>query len=369
MFAATPEVQAAEVRARTPVVLIALDEISTVALMDGRQRIDARRFPNFGALARDATWYRNATTEYWLTEGAVPSLMTGRTPKPKLLPVYSHYPQNIFTLLGKGYRMRVVESLSTSVRASSAATSGPAARGPCRHRDSLVSDVGIVYLHLVVPEPYDERRARRQRLVGKLRPAEHAEEAPRRGARRSRAGGTCATSPTSSTLPPADALPPPLPPPPRPTSTSRPAGATRSTHRSCTGCDGRWRDRVARARSYQRYLLQLGYTDRALGLIMRRLRETGVYDRALVIVTADHGVSFRLGEPRRLPPARNLDDIAFVPLFVKLPGPEAGPDRRLLGADDRHRADDRPRARDPPRWRLDGRPLGGGSAQPTRRSA
>ena len=71
--------------------------------------------------------------------------------------------------------------------------------------------------------------------------------------------------------------------------------------------------------AYQRFLLQVEYTDRALGLIRQRLKAKGIYDRALVIVTADHGVSYRDRGPRRKPTPANLQDIAFVPLFVKLP--------------------------------------------------
>ena len=47
-------------------------------------------------------------------------------------------------------------------------------------------------------------------------------------------------------------------------------------------------------------------------------------DRCLLIVTADHGVSFRAGHSRRLPDAANLSDIASVPLFIKLPGQTEG---------------------------------------------
>src|SRR6185437_5174228 len=65
-------------------------------------------------------------------------------------------------------------------------------------------------------------------------------------------------------------------------------------------------------------------TDRALGLIVQRLKAKGIYDRALVIVTADHGVSYRNRGPRRRPTPANLQDIAFVPLFVKLPHQHAG---------------------------------------------
>ena len=50
--------------------------------------------------------------------------------------------------------------------------------------------------------------------------------------------------------------------------------------------------------SYKRYLRQVGFADRLVGQLMRRLRERGLYDRSLIVVTADHGVSFRAGQSR-----------------------------------------------------------------------
>jgi hypothetical protein len=43
-----------------------------------------------------------------------------------------------------------------------------------------------------------------------------------------------------------------------------------------------------------------------------------------VIVTVDEGDSFRGGDSRRDPSKTNLGDIAFIPLFVKLPGKDDG---------------------------------------------
>ena len=76
--------------------------------------------------------------------------------------------------------------------------------------------------------------------------------------------------------------------------------------------------------AYQRYLLQLSYTDRALGRVLARLRATGLYDRSIIVVTPDHGLSFRAGEPRRNATRANMPDVTFVPLFVKLPGQKRG---------------------------------------------
>jgi hypothetical protein len=71
-------------------------------------------------------------------------------------------------------------------------------------------------------------------------------------------------------------------------------------------------------------LLQLGFTDRLVGELLARLKASGLYDRALLIVLADHGVSFRPNDRRRAFTDTNLEDVAFMPLFVKTPGQKAG---------------------------------------------
>ena len=44
---------------------------------------------------------------------------------------------------------------------------------------------------------------------------------------------------------------------------------------------------------FQRHLLQTEYTDKLLGDLLGRMRKAGLYDRALLVVLADHGVSFK----------------------------------------------------------------------------
>ena len=75
----------------------------------------------------------------------------------------------------------------------------------------------------------------------------------------------------------------------------------------------------------QRHLMQLGFADRLLGMMLARLRRAGLYDRALIAVTADHGLAFDLGvTDRRRVTASSIDEIAPVPLFVKAPGQRRG---------------------------------------------
>ena len=62
-----------------------------------------------------------------------------------------------------------------------------------------------------------------------------------------------------------------------------------------------------------------------IGQVMARLREEGLYDEAIVVVTADHGIGLRPGGPARVltsgeVPAENIADLYYVPLVIKGPG-------------------------------------------------
>lgn len=107
-----------------------------------------------------------------------------------------------------------------------------------------------------------------------------------------------------------------------------PSGRAYPDADAVSGIDQDWSQwgssRVLVDTALQRHLLQVRYTDRLLGLALRRLEKVGLYDRALLVVTADHGVSFEPnGYMRAVTPA-NLADIAGVPLFVKYPGQQRG---------------------------------------------
>jgi hypothetical protein len=80
----------------------------------------------------------------------------------------------------------------------------------------------------------------------------------------------------------------------------------------------------------QRYLLQLGYSDRLLGRLLRRLKRQGIYDDTLIVVVADHGYLWRSGvETRRRSLSDTAHELAPVPYFVKRPGQRRG---RVSGA-------------------------------------
>ncbi|MEA2626288.1 MAG: hypothetical protein QOD06_2333, partial [Candidatus Binatota bacterium] len=104
-----------------------------------------------------------------------------------------------------------------------------------------------------------------------------------------------------------------------------PSGTSYRGERDGLDVPERWPDEpLAPVLAYQRHLLQVGFVDRLLGELVAQLRAAGVYDRALLVVVADHGVSFRPGEVTRNVTDTNFDEQERVPLFVKLPGQRAG---------------------------------------------
>ena len=79
----------------------------------------------------------------------------------------------------------------------------------------------------------------------------------------------------------------------------------------------------------QRHLLQLAYVDSLIGDLVQELKAQGIYDDALVVLTADHGISFEPGGAIRGIEGQSLTpelaaDVAWVPLFVKEPGQTDG---------------------------------------------
>ena len=91
------------------------------------------------------------------------------------------------------------------------------------------------------------------------------------------------------------------------------------------GYFSRWDEDPAKAHfGQQRHLLQLGLADRLLGEYLDRLEAIGDFDRATVIVAADHGVSFVPGERSRGVGEANVVAIASVPLLYKEPGQRTG---------------------------------------------
>jgi hypothetical protein len=102
-------------------------------------------------------------------------------------------------------------------------------------------------------------------------------------------------------------------------------GATyRGSHPTTGVEDDRWVTGSAAAVGRQRHLLQTEAADALLGRLLDRLRATGTYDDALIVVTADHGIAFSPGEPVRGISDAQYEQVLWTPLVVKAPGQARG---------------------------------------------
>jgi hypothetical protein len=346
----------------TPVVLVIFDEFPVQSLMDARERVDARRYPNFARLAADSTWYRDTASVDQDTPYAVPAILDGRLPRQERLPVAADHAQNIFSLLESRYELHVRED-GTALCAPRLCTPAAGEGFGARMR-SLSGDVTQAYGHLLLPDQVDfetvpdtaeavadNRRTPRESKRHRYRRL-HANLA---GGRPQRfedfvAGIEGDSRPHLHLI---HILLPHVP------FQYLPSGRRyRSSPREALpGLEGRpsYDIPFLVKQSYARHLLQLGATDRLLGRLLDRLHELGIYDRALVAVVADHGISFRRRHDRRLVRAANVEDLAPVPFFVKAPGQRRGriSDRPLRTVDVLPTLADILGVRIP--WRIDGR--------------
>lgn len=283
----SPHVPPVEVSAETPLVMVVYDELPLVSLLDDRNQIDPDRYPNFASLADDAYWFRNATTVSQSTMQSVPAMLTGTYPRPDTMPTFHDYPGNLFTMLGGSHQMQVNEPVT-----------------------QLCPD----HLCGTPDKSFQERVS-----IWK-------------------AGSTLTQLPSAVTAIERDQLDidfnESIEPTDRPTLYYHhsmlphwpwvylPSGATYEFDEMPTGVqnDRRWvKDEWLTTQAYQRHLVQLMYTDRLLGGLLDQLRKSDLYDDALIIVVADHGITFTPDVHFREAAEDTIEDISPVPLLIKRP--------------------------------------------------
>lgn len=285
-----------------PVVVVIFDELSGASLMrDGR--IDGERYPAFARLADAATWYPNATTVEDNTVRAVPTILTGRhAPSKASLPIDSDWPPSIFDRLAGQYRYHVYEPVTHLCPDD--LCRGSRQKWPERAAKLVLSMGSIMRKRLATEgssdflgfpsDPVDDRPEKMRRYVSQIQPGRTLNllhmVLPHSPYQYGADGRRYTTS---------DSLP----------------GLTREHW----GPDPK---QVADAE--RRYLLQLRFTDKLLGELLDALDTSGLYDNALLVVVADHGVSFHPNASRRYVTDANVGDIGSVPMFIKAPGQREG---------------------------------------------
>lgn len=254
--------------AGTSVVWLLLDEAPLWPLLRTDGTINEDRFPGFAELARTSTWYRDTLTTAQRTTEAVPAMLTGITPTIRNYPLHRDHPVNLFTLANGRKTLDVYQSITSLCPA-----------GMCPNK---------------IP---DEERASEYQV-----------------AQFERLTKNVATS-TEPTVHFSHILLPHRP--WRLSSDLRTGEELPVDPRPSTVLDRR-RD------SYQGLLRQYVATDTLLREFLAALRNSRNWDRTMIVVTSDHGMTFVPGESfrDRVNPRNSatLEDIYRVPLFVKYPG-------------------------------------------------
>ena len=311
-----PVVAAAD---RPPLVIILFDEFPLGSLLDSRGRIDGRVYPNIAALAGTSTWYRNATGVAGFTPWALPAMLTGNYPAKASAPSFTEYPDNLFTLFGRYYDVRAYETISQLCPPSQC----PPAAG---NQDqvglgAVVGDSAQVLRQIL--QPYDTTFDPAF-FVDRTDPQEAAAAQFRwkriRGNQPSRFNDFL------------DGLRPS----PRPTLhflhlllphqpwRYLPSGSEYNYETFARAFGGGQTPAPLVELAHQQHLLQVAYTDRLVGQVVDRLKAQGLWDKALVVMGADHGEGWALGEQQRVLGQRNVPDLMWVPQLIKAPRQDRG---------------------------------------------
>lgn len=284
-----------------PIFILLLDELTRPALLNSHNQIDAQRFPHFAELARESTWFDNATANAEYTTRSIPVIVTGNYPNGNN-PSDAAYPDNLFRLLAPDYSVTIHEAVT---RFCSGSPYGCPDASRVERRGHLLEAILSLYLARVAPksvvlrlqaDDLKEQQQRFQEFLGEIAP------------------------PTSGSKPPFNFMHLELPHAPY---LLNPDG---SLHETTPNAFESWQagDAEMLARIRQDYEKQIQFVDSLVGEFVARLKQAGLYDQSMIIVTADHGVSWNVNAPGRSLSAGSADLIFPVPLFIKLPGQTEG---------------------------------------------
>lgn len=316
------EAAVGEVANPVPVVVVVLDELPLASLIDSTGALLYQRFPAFARLAADGVWYRNAITVETRTTESIPAILSGVRVPDDLVPNAVHHPRTLMTMLAESHAVGAIEPVTDLCPARIC----PDDPGEGGRWTTLVSDLAVVYGHLVVPSPWSDRLPPIDEnwtgfVTGPdsgswdlIEAVGEAVEADRRGD----VGRFLDSLEEEADRPLLRVAHLVLP--------HRPweflPDGSRHGQESPQGYGGRsWgSDGFFMAEGWRRHMLQVGYTDSVLGEVIDRLEEAGSYETSLLVVVADHGVHFQTDvEDMRVTNRDSLGSILPIPLFVKYP--------------------------------------------------
>jgi hypothetical protein len=319
------------------IVVVLLDELPANTLVDADGKLDAERFPGFGELAENATWYENAYTVYDSTERAQPAIMDGNLPEEDKQPISGDHPNSVFALFGKTHRMNVSEEATTVCSRDVCDDERLDESYPDR-MSSMTEDLGLVWLHVVAPPEIESELTSVSENWGNFGGAAEEEQAaptqdlgPRARAVRAKLNGgrPARFQEWIDSIDPGS----------RPALNFKhtllphvpwqylPSGRRyrRQPNDVIPGLSNQaYEDQGQLDVLFQRHVLQTQFTDLLLRRLWDKLKSEGLWDDSLIVVAADHGVAFPKDVQRRRLTRETAAEIAPIPLFIKAPGQQRG---------------------------------------------
>jgi len=364
------------------VLWIVLDEAPLFSLLNTQGEVNAQRFPGFAELAASSTWYRNVIATSQTTTDAVPAMLTGKFPTAGVGPVLANHPKNLFTLMNGHLSMdahevvtalcprKVCEKVSVSGGdhvaqpngdTSSTSTTIPetdiVTTKPRTPFTSFLKDAMVVVGHKILPKGLREKLPAIDEAWGGFGNADNVDDTEETVDTTVPAGPTTTVPLTEETQERADNTTiaewedggPQTQIPVVEGVIQRAARADRPTlhfvhaliphrpwvlapdmrasaqlpadKRSVQVLDGR-RDRL------QILLSQYVAADNIIANMMSTMKQSANWNRTMIIVTADHGITFQQGEKHRetvnVKSPGTIEDLYRVPLFIKYPD-QVGP--------------------------------------------
>jgi hypothetical protein len=128
------------------IVVLLFDELSLIEMLDTKDQINERLFPNFAKLSKESIWFPNAYAMNSQTHLAVPSILTGMIPsKDNLPPTRANHPLSIRNLLEqRGYNI-YGNDVATKIFSSLLSSQTH------HQKNSLYSDLSIIFCNVMLP--------------------------------------------------------------------------------------------------------------------------------------------------------------------------------------------------------------------------
>jgi hypothetical protein len=326
LFAGNARIPHVKVTSRTPVVLVIFDELALNSLLDDKLQIQASRFPNFHWFAQHSTWFRATSSVSADSVTSITSILTGTHVRGEAIPTLHAHPRNLFTILGRSYSVHAIELMTHLSAMNTQEHPGQPGQNVVLRTCLLFEDLSLIYLHIVSPSSLEERLPpvntnwgdflhRGTTPLGAVRAFPDVDEViPRFLALLSQDDGKPSIYFAHVMLP-------------HGTWRYLPSGRR---YTLLGPSDALLRNTILHypdpdvVRGWQRHLLQVGYADRVLGEFVAQMKEVDLFDRALIVITADHGLTFYYSQPCRKTCPQNYGDVLAVPLLIKLPYQKEG---------------------------------------------